>query len=183
MTLDEHGFNILKRDINPKSFRWCFTWNNYDECENWDLQLHQLMEKLGVLYYCYGKEVAPTTGTKHLQGYFRSGNRIYKNTLTAFNINWHVECAKGSESDNIKYCSKVGDFTEKGSPIKAKSKSALMIANQLQKKKEERKLEKRMEMTEFLDAIKYCLIKSCTRNSTSLGTEAYSQRITGFMDQ
>nr|WAE42401.1 MAG: replication associated protein [Cressdnaviricota sp.] len=42
---------------------WKFTWNNATEEDEAKLQ------RLEVTYIAYGREVAPTTGTKHLQGY------------------------------------------------------------------------------------------------------------------
>lgn len=90
--------------------RWCFTLNNYtdDQCEaiqNWD----------GVKYLLVGKETAPTTGTKHLQGYvsFLTPKRFSQITKLLPTAHWEV--SKGSDSQNREYCSKGGDLLcEKG---------------------------------------------------------------------
>jgi hypothetical protein len=64
--------------------------------------------------------VAPTTNTRHLQGYvyfknarrFRSVSRI----LGSVDCKPHLEVAKGSPTENREYCTKDGDFEEFGCP-------------------------------------------------------------------
>lgn len=85
------GFQPLKRDVNPQSYRWCFMWNKYDETENWREVIEKELQKFVCMYYIFGEEKAPTTGMHHLQGYFRSARIIYKNTLTNSVIKWHVD--------------------------------------------------------------------------------------------
>lgn len=96
--------------INPKSCRWCFTWNNYDN--NWKETLNQLNRVQKIKYLIAEEEVAPTTGTPHIQGYVRFDKVVHKNSLTALNIPWHIEIAKGSESANFEYCTKESDDPE-----------------------------------------------------------------------
>lgn len=43
--------------------------NNYSEEEVQNIQDSVKNEKLGIKFLIFGKEVAPTTGTPHLQGY------------------------------------------------------------------------------------------------------------------
>lgn len=96
--------------INPRGTRWTFTVNNYDDnaCD----ALKTLFNDIECAYWIIGKEIAPTTGTKHLQGYFRTQTRVYRNTLTSrFHFSYLV-LANGSEWDNRKYCSKDGDYEE-----------------------------------------------------------------------
>ena len=54
---------------NTKSKSWCWTLNNYSEEEVQNIQDSVKNEKLGIKFLIFGKEVAPTTGTPHLQGY------------------------------------------------------------------------------------------------------------------
>jgi len=88
---------------------WCFTLNNYteDDCKN-------ILEWTDTKYIIFGKEIAPETGTPHLQGYvvFNSGIRL--TTLKNKHAKMHWEAAKGNAAQNYKYCSKGGLFTEKG---------------------------------------------------------------------
>lgn len=82
---------------------WCFTYNNYPE----DLtEFNKFLEKY---LYVYGYEVAPTTDTKHLQGFVEfNGGTTYKQLREKFEIFWTP--AKGSRHDNFTYCTKSGRF-------------------------------------------------------------------------
>lgn len=49
---------------NYRANTWCFTIQNYDdEIEQY---LYEVFQKLMLKYMIYGREIAPTTGTKHL---------------------------------------------------------------------------------------------------------------------
>jgi hypothetical protein len=67
-------------------------------------------------YMVWGKEVAPTTGTPHLQGYleFRQTIRMRatKNYLGISRT--HLAIRKGSQKQAVDYCKKDGDFCEYG---------------------------------------------------------------------
>lgn len=96
--------------INPRGTRWTFTVNNYEE-EDINA-LKDLFDRIECAYWIIGKENAPTTGTRHLQGYFRTQSKIYRNTLTSrFHFSYLI-LANGSEWENRKYCSKEGNFEE-----------------------------------------------------------------------
>lgn len=109
-----------------KLFFYSFTLNNYNkEDEN----IIQLFAKDYCKYLIYGREKAPTTGTKHLQGACclktnQRGNYI-KNTLKSlctseekkkFFNTIHVEGCVKSIFANIIYCKKEGDFWEYREP-------------------------------------------------------------------
>lgn len=112
---------MKEKDI--KNRRFCFTVNNYTKV---DLKhFHKLAKSLEKhRYICYGLEIAPTTNTKHIQGYiefdiaqrfiflqnyfnFKRGKKFLK-----FNIN----IANGTAEQNKNYCMKDGDFYEYGEP-------------------------------------------------------------------
>lgn len=104
--------------VNPRSAKWVFTINNYTE-----EMIYKLDEwfNSGVCKYAvYGKEVAPTTGTQHLQGYMHLEKRQYRRTIaTSVKINgnpiWsYLQPANGSELQNRDYCIKSGNFKEFG---------------------------------------------------------------------
>lgn len=70
-------------------------------------------------YYIIGRESAPTTGTRHLQVYVVSRERIRATTLIGWlrGTSWegaHVEVAKGTHKQGVDYCKKGGDWTEWG---------------------------------------------------------------------
>jgi len=87
---------------------FCFTWNNYDESSK--LYLSQISCK----YVAYCEETAPTTGTKHLQGYISFNNPKTIIQARSFLPGCHVETMLGSIAQNEDYCSKAGELVERG---------------------------------------------------------------------
>lgn len=89
------------------SKRYCFTYNNYD-----DKSLDQFKSVLNVLgKWVFGYETAPTTGTKHLQGYINLNTKErITGLIKKLGSGIHFEKCKGSEIDNIKYCTKAGKW-------------------------------------------------------------------------
>lgn len=100
--------------------RWCFTWNNYPE--DWKIVLDKAKSK----YACVGKEVAPETGTKHLQGYmeFTSGKRLVTLKKVSGTIHWTI--CNGNQEQNIAYCTKEGDSIEWGDKGEQGARSDLL---------------------------------------------------------
>ncbi len=94
---------------------WCFT-AHYGEPQQISLEsLEALVAATAekATYLIAGKEVAPTTGQKHLQGYaqFKKPHRLSE--VVRF-IPCHWEPAKGDDQANYDYCSKEGEFNEFG---------------------------------------------------------------------
>ena len=85
----------------------CFTLNNYTE-EEWS-EMTNLVQDSSIKQYCVGKEIGKE-GTPHLQGYFQFKNPKRWNAVKAMLPRAHIEKAKGSPQDNLKYCSKEGDY-------------------------------------------------------------------------
>lgn len=108
-----------------KSYNYCFTSNNYSESalEKLDLCL------LGAKYIVFGKEVAPTTGTKHLQGYVSfNSQKSLASVKKLLPDGSHIEVAKGDAESNFIYCSKEKDFVELGiRPMSQKRKGEANI--------------------------------------------------------
>lgn len=94
--------------VNKKFRKIVFTLNNwsdsdYDEIVKW-CNDHKY-------YYIIGKEIGDEKKTPHLQGYVDfTGKQVYFTTLKKLNAKMHFESAKGTRDDNVKYCSKEGDF-------------------------------------------------------------------------
>lgn len=104
------GNTKQKSPKKPKeNMRYCFTLNNYTEDE-----LNKIINsaKSASFKYIIGREVGEQ-GTPHLQGYINMSP--HKKSCSSF-IKWldneriHIEPCKGSESQNVKYCSKDGKF-------------------------------------------------------------------------
>jgi len=99
----------------PPSFRtnirarsWVFTFNNYTEEDIVKIKSYPCR------YMVFGRELAPTTGTPHLQGYFNFKNaKAFSTLVKEFPGCWfHV--ADGTAAQNREYCSKDADFVEVG---------------------------------------------------------------------
>lgn len=81
----------------------CFTLNNYTEEEVEHLKL------IDVQYIIFAKEVAPTTGTPHLQGYVELKRRLVLSKLKELltgdpNHGIHLERRIGTQTSAIGYC-------------------------------------------------------------------------------
>lgn len=74
------------------------------------------IDSTSIRYYIYGREVAPSTGQKHLQGFVCFVNAKTLHQAIRLLNPCHVEAARGSIADNITYCKKDGAFTEYGTP-------------------------------------------------------------------
>lgn len=96
-----------------QSKSWCFTWNNYtaEDVE----AIKKLVAEGIATYACWGKEVAPTTSTPHLQGYLVFRRKIsLAGAKRHLHRNVHLERARGNPASNIEYCSKDGEFEDVG---------------------------------------------------------------------
>lgn len=93
--------------------RWCFTLANYTDAE-----VETLKASESFSYLVFGKEVAPSTGLPHLQGYLELPKKKSLGGVKGLLFpRVHLEIAKGTFLENKTYCSKGGDVFEKGSPI------------------------------------------------------------------
>lgn len=100
-------------DLGTQEFRtrgWCFTWNNYSEKDI------VTCRGLKSVYTVFGKEIAPTTGTPHLQGYFYFKEATTRSALCKKIKGASVRAAKGNAEQNQRYCSKEGEVYECGVP-------------------------------------------------------------------
>lgn len=91
---------------------FAFTINNYSEEEENLIQKFAKSEYC--LHLCYGREIAPTTGTKHLQGCFatkiKSRGSTVKKRIGLVNI--HIEPCNKVYQANLNYCKKSKDTWE-----------------------------------------------------------------------
>ena len=96
---------------NP-ALSWIFTWNNYPE--DWkSILVPGFQNNANVKGYIAGKEIAPTSGTPHLQGYLEFKDKARPMGLLPKEVHW--KCARGNTNQNFEYCSKEGDFVSWGS--------------------------------------------------------------------
>lgn len=94
-----------KKQIAP-SKKWCFTLNNYTSV---DEEVFSTIVPECCKFAIIGREIGELCGTPHLQGYLEF--IVKKRPKSVFSNNRiHWQKAKGSKSDNIKYCSKENDI-------------------------------------------------------------------------
>lgn len=83
-----------------------FTYNNYPSTK--------LIDEIECKYVAYSKEVAPTTGTPHLQGWITFHNPKTIQAARALLIGCHVNVMHGSIAQNDTYCSKSSELVHRG---------------------------------------------------------------------
>lgn len=111
-----------KKSNQPSpAVNWCFTHNNYNEAwdaytkEEWKANVAKYyadtLSEAGIqaVYVLAGKEVAPTTGTRHVQGFFALACKHRKTALIKVFPKVAFQVANGSVQDNEDYCSKESD--------------------------------------------------------------------------
>jgi len=97
--------------MSERGKQYVFTWNSYTA-----LTLQQLRDipPASYHYLVYGQEIAPTTGTPHLQGYVSFVERKRIAWVRNLFQGAHVELARGTPQQCRDYSIKDGDFTEFG---------------------------------------------------------------------
>lgn len=111
------------RILDSRYRAWCFTYNNYTK------EVMKVIDEEvapDAQYLVYGEEVAPTTGTPHLQGYMyfksaRKGSALKK----TIGPNIRLSKARASAEKNREYCTKDGKFHEFGTIPKQGERSDL----------------------------------------------------------
>lgn len=82
-----------------RSRSFVYTFNNYTADDETAIQAQSCR------YHVYGRELAPTTGTRHLQGYIVFPNARSLASVRS-SLGCHVEVARGSPAQCKDYCSK-----------------------------------------------------------------------------
>lgn len=121
-----------------------FTANNYDPNRVADL-VATLQAWGAVTYFVFGKEVAPTTGTPHLQGYLELKSPYLWTSIQAkLNVVYPVAATskvwttrrRGTAQQAADYCKKDGDITEWGEISKQGERTDLKeLAEEIKAKK------------------------------------------------
>jgi len=118
------------KPLEKRSKRWCFTLNNYTEEEL--STVTKISENKKFDFFIFGKEVGES-GTPHLQGYLEAKNAIrFKTLKNDLSPRVHLEVAKGTRKDNIKYCSKDSDYKlEDNKELEIKEKFKLKMLDKI----------------------------------------------------
>lgn len=100
---------------------YIFVLNNYSDNEV------EAIKQTQCRYIIFGKEIAPTTGTPHLQGYVYFDEKKTMKAIHKLN-GWArtaLKVARGNADSNQVYCSKDGEVFEKGDKPKQGKRSDL----------------------------------------------------------
>lgn len=82
-----------------RSRSFCGTWNNYTDEMQGTLRSH--VDLTNATYLIYGREVAPDTGTPHLQFYVRYKCQVAFSTVRGYFPGAHIEIALGTPEQNM----------------------------------------------------------------------------------
>jgi len=106
-----------KKQISQSKY-WIFVWNNYTE-ENLEILVQMFVA--AKIKFVMGREVAPETGTPHIQGYLELPKRGRPSEIDLPDgVVWnklHWEKRKKTEAQNLAYCTKDGDYVHNGFSI------------------------------------------------------------------
>lgn len=99
----------------PQGIKWIATLNNPTEEEKRLWSPQRLLQDGKITYGVLGREIAPSTGTPHLQCFFVfcSNQRLHA-VRRLLGLRGHYELARGTALQNRTYCIKDGDFDEAG---------------------------------------------------------------------
>lgn len=97
---------------------WCFTLYVPEDILGYDVQVRTLIRDANPTFAIVGKEVCPTTGRPHYQGFIQFEGRKTLQQVSAFfvNLHPHLEVARGTAAANITYCTKETEFLRHGEP-------------------------------------------------------------------
>lgn len=102
--------NCVEKPKTSRHRKYCFTINNYDDDDVKKVMTWVKPSK----YLIFGYEIAPTTGTKHIQGYVHFINAKCFSSMKKLIPKIHLEPAKGNDTQNRNYCIKGGNYEEFG---------------------------------------------------------------------
>lgn len=91
-----------------RSRNWVFTLNNPTP------EAEDVLMSMSCRYMCFGREVAPTTGTPHLQGMVCFSNAKTMSAVCKLTGKCHLEIMRGTPTESRIYCIKDGDYFERG---------------------------------------------------------------------
>lgn len=107
-------FHYLIKTKMSIAKNWCFTLNNWTSEEK--QSIIQLIPDQ-IKYVMFSEEVAPTTGTPHLQGYLQLVKKNKMSAVSKLIPRARLETAKGTPSQNRSYIGKSNPVQEFGNSI------------------------------------------------------------------
>lgn len=113
-----------------RSRSWVFTLNNYTPDDVAELK------KVTHRYMCFGLETGDKEHTPHIQGYVQLDNPVsLRGVKKLLGDRFHVDIAKGTPEQNLKYCSKQHLEFESGQALRMGQRTDIADIYHLMKKK------------------------------------------------
>lgn len=151
-----------KASTSETSRNFTFTLNNPSEEEVRRIENYPEW----VRYIKYGREVAPSTQTPHLQGFVVTWDPVRKTKFKLFLRRAHIEVMKGSITENDAYCEKDGAWVEFGErPQQGRRNDILGV---------KRRLDQGVALSDLVE--QECFFGTVMRNERSLTKYAEQQR-------
>lgn len=110
--IDENAIEVinetsLRYESQKTQKNWCGTWNNPDLADEQFCEYLKMLLGDDIQYFIFQREIAPTTGTHHIQWFVIFANRKNFNTVKSIMPRGsHIEPCKGNAVENRTYCSK-----------------------------------------------------------------------------
>jgi hypothetical protein len=116
----------VKEDDKSRKMNWAFTWNNYTEDDIKSITEEWIKKMPDMRCVVFGREIAPTTGTPHLQGLFvYSKLKSFKQVKEMMPKEVRFSQMRKPLEANLRYCEKDGKFTRVGDvPMSQKEKGS-----------------------------------------------------------
>jgi len=103
---------------------WCLTINNWTDVEKAQFLVAQPL----LDYWIYGEEIAPETGTPHLQAYVCFKNQKRLSAVKKVFPTAHLEVKRGTVKQAVDYCKEDGKFTEWGEMPEEQTSKATRVS-------------------------------------------------------
>lgn len=118
--------SVTNVDDGKRGLNYCFTINNYTD--DHERLLKEYYDAGNCECICYGREIAPTTNTPHLQGFivFKTV-KSFKQVCALKQFEWHISRMIKPVLANYRYCTKDGNHVLYGkAPITSKKEQGEM---------------------------------------------------------
>lgn len=115
-----------KKKVNNKATLFCFT----DFGNNNGYEDHFNENRDYIRGMAWGKEICPSTGRPHNQGFIQLFHQDRWNTILSIFGFSHIEACKGSLKSNEDYCKKEGEYTHLGNFVRRGYRSDLVNIKQ-----------------------------------------------------
>lgn len=139
-----------KRPYRPQAKHWVFTINNYTPEDEERIKASYPE----IDYVVYGYEVAPSTGTPHLQGYVCMKSKKQLSAMRKI-FRGDLDVKRGTVEQAMTYCKKGGKFLEYGEPPSEQTDKAKKASEEVWEDTKQKAIAGRIDEIDAEHFIKY----------------------------